>query len=93
MSFTIKHRESDALGGNEFFYTAYDLKVVRRGDHFEDGIYIDPQSGPTPVDQPNYMARVVILFGGDQTDDAIARKGGKVWIMNEGGSTIGTYDL
>lgn len=105
MSFTIKHRESDALGGNEYFYTAYDVKVVRKGEHFEDGIYLDPNNeqtaglfhdGPYPAPalaSPPPMARVVILFGGDQTDDAKARCGGKVWIMNDGGATIGSYEL
>lgn len=101
MIFTIKHHESDILGGGDHLYGADEIRIIRKGSHFEDGIYLDPEPtqppvpnvpGDPPVDMPP-MAHKVILFGGDQTSEAIARQGGRVWIMNEAGNTVASYEL
>ena len=92
--FTIKHRESPALGGGEFLYSAETIEVVRKGDHFEDGIFLDREMQPRAPDEPPFFtSKHIILFGGDETIDRVERKGGKVWVMNEQGSTVATYDL
>lgn len=91
--FTIKHRESPALGGGEFLYSAETIEVVRKGDHFEDGIFLDREPPPAPEEDRTRFSKHIILFGGDQTHGAIARQGGKVWVMNEQGATVATYDL
>lgn len=69
----------------------------KRPSMYEEGIYLDREvhhcaPGEKPHD-PFYTAKHIIQFGGDETDDRIARRGGKVWVMNEAGATVATYDL
>lgn len=63
-------------------------------DMYSEGIYLDrTEQLSTPGEPPIYGASHIIQFGGDETADRQARKGGKVWVMNEQGATVGTYDL
>jgi hypothetical protein len=60
------------------------------------GLYLDPDPLPSPgrnINDCMMGAREIILFGGDHTAEAQARKGGKVWVMNAQGATVATYDL
>lgn len=92
--FTVKHRCAET--GAEYLYSAERIEVIRKGDHFEDGIYLDrePVEPPTPENpQPTQTAKHIILLAGYQTEGAKARIGGKVWVMNESGATVAQYDL
>jgi hypothetical protein len=65
---------------------------------YEAGIYLDPEHYPKPGEEENYegpkrFSQHVILFGHDATRSGTERKGGKVWVMNEHGATVATYDL
>lgn len=62
---------------------------------YEEGIFLDREAIPLDPSDPNSprSAKYVIQFGGDETATRAARKGGKVWIMNEAGATVATYDL
>lgn len=99
MTFTVKHRAAD---GTETIHSC-ETVTVRGGpsypherDMYSEGIYLDPG-----VEYPMLegeltdvaTAKHIIQFGGDETDDRKARKGGKVWVMNEAGATVATYDL
>lgn len=98
--FTIKLRASDALGNEEEIYEAASIRVIRTGDIYKDGIYLDPKigdvpptaAGDTPQDAPIF-ADTVILFGHDKTQAGVDRQGGKVWVMNGHGETVATYEL
>ena len=60
--------------------------------HFTDGIYLDPENTPA-LEGGGHCSSTVILFGSDHTDAAKARKGGRVWVMNENGATVASYFL
>lgn len=99
---TIKVRSAPGLGGEEEIYEAESIRVIRTGDMYRDGIYLDPTVGeieppaagdPPTAQEPPILAKHVILFGHDRTDAGIKRQGGKVWVMNGHGETVATYDL
>lgn len=109
--FTIKERDSAALGSNERLHEAEHVEIVWPGPSKETpgasnwdeaGIYLDPEPpqwiapeerDPSGREFRPRMAKHVILFGGDQTSAAEARKGGRVWIMSSSGATVATYEL
>ena len=63
-------------------------------DMYQEGIFLDREMQPRAPDEPPFFtSKHIILFGGDETIDRVERKGGKVWVMNEQGSTVATYDL
>ena len=96
---TIKVRHERASGAVvEEIYEAASIKVIRNGDIYEEGIYLDPKLGELPPNapadaSPPLWADQVILFGHDQTQAGIDRKGGKVYVMNGHGETVATYEL
>jgi hypothetical protein len=63
------------------------------GNYFESGIFLDREPPPAPCEDRTRFSKHIIQFGGDQTQGAKARKGGKVWVMNEAGATVATYEL
>lgn len=111
--FTVKVRESEALGANEYLYSAERIEVVWPGparsaangapavegatNIYEAGIFLDPHHEPVSEEEGHSpsirMASHVILFGHEATSSGELRKGGKVWVMNEHGATVATYDL
>lgn len=108
--FTVKVHGADGVIN---LYRAETIEVIRKGDHYEDGIYLDRQTpeltpeeiaeferqsnlagqGRCDPPKPISFAKHIILFGGDATQAAMARRGGRVWIMNETGATVDTYEL
>lgn len=102
MTFYVKVRSAggnDAVssGGTETLYQCESVHVERNQppDMYKDGIFLDRDSVPLDPrsEEPVYGAKHIIQFGGDETDTRKARKGGRVWVMSESGSTVATYDL
>jgi hypothetical protein len=104
--FTVKHRDAN---GVETIHSAETIEVVPpniygvaqgsgeagASNWDQAGIFLDRDQVPLiPTDQLSpRAAKHIILFGGDHTEAAEARKGGKVWVMNEAGATVATYEL
>lgn len=94
--FTVKHRAAD---GVITLHTCETVEVVRMENvgeaYFNDGIFLDRDPIPLDPSNPNSprSAKHIIAFGGEQTEAAKRRKGGRVWIMNEAGNTVDAYDL
>jgi hypothetical protein len=108
MSFTVKVRAANGaetlyscetvtvIGGPGCnpVYSAGEQQAGAQRDMYEEGIYLDREEHPQgPGEPPLITAPHIIQFGGDETSDRAARKGGKVWVMNEQGATVATYDL
>ncbi len=100
--FTVKVRDSEALGGKERLYSAEHIETIfpHRGslaaaaNWDKAGVYLDPEHTPQEgTAEPLVSAKHVILFGGDYSDDGLKRQGGQVFITNEHGATVATYDL
>lgn len=104
--FTVKVRDSVAMGEGESLFSCDHIEVIWPSSHKvaassdqqsnwdQAGIYLDPEPTPAANDKGyTLFAKHVILFGGDHTSTSEKRKGGKVWVMNEAGSTVATYDL
>jgi len=107
--FTVKVRAADGVeslysaetinvigGPNETRYIADERTVAGplKRDMYQEGIYLDRKVQLTALgEEPFYTSKHVIQFGGDETSDRQARRGGKVWVMNAYGSTVATYDL
>lgn len=105
--FTVKVRDSQAMGEGESLFSCDHIEVVWPASHkvagsTDDlkpnwdtaGIYLDPVPMPADNDKGYTLSgKHIILFGGDHTERAEKRKGGRVWVMNEAGSTVATYDL
>jgi hypothetical protein len=102
--FTVKHRAED---GTETLYSAERVEVVQEKGQYVDGIYLDwPQADPTPPDAPAaarppakhviaittpYRAAPPPQVAGDPAPRPTWVP--RVWVMNEGGATVATYDL
>lgn len=102
MTFYVKERSpggnsAETSGGTERLYSCETVEVVRSfpPDMYNDGIFLDRDPAPLdPKDSESPRgAKHIILFGGEETDSRKRRKGGKVWVMSEAGSTVATYDL
>jgi hypothetical protein len=86
----------DVIGGpgSSPVFTAGELAQGARRDMYEEGIFLDREmDSSAPGEEPHYTSKHIIQFGGDETSSRQARKGGKVWVMNEQGSTVASYDL
>lgn len=90
----------DVIGGPNAIRPAESLPCGAAGsavparDMYSEGIFLDrTEQLSAPGEPPIYGASHIIQFGGDETDDRKARKGGKVWVMNGQGATVTTYDL
>jgi hypothetical protein len=98
--FTVKVRLPN---GDESLYACDTIDVIggpdslEGRDMYEEGIFLDrtPDSIPPNAADPvaRYTSRHIIQFGGDETADRQTRRGGKVWVMNEAGATVATYEL
>jgi len=92
--FTVKVQHANGL---EELYSAERIHVIHPSHNCSNaasnwdkaGIYLDPET----FDEEGIAAREIILFGGDQTDAAKARKGGRVFVMNAQGATVAMYYL
>lgn len=106
MTFTVKFRSSAAEGDTEILYSAETVEVIYPGNAVagsaqtsnwdQAGIYLDrePPSLPTPGEPTApRCAKHIILFGGDHTSEAQARRGGRVWVMNDAGATVANIEL
>lgn len=102
--FTVKVRLPN---GDESLYACDTIAVIggpnaitnlansdKPRDMYSEGIFLDrTEQLSAPGEPPIYGASHIIQFGGDETSDRQARKGGRVWVMNEDGATVATYDL
>lgn len=89
--FTVKHIDAN---GVTRLYSAETIEVIQVGNQFDDGVYLDRDPGqPNEVSSEPRFAKHVILFGGDFNADAMGRKGGVVFVMNEAGATVDKYIL
>lgn len=80
------------VGGPNAAYSAETPPPQR--DMYEEGIFLDREVQPRALGEPRfYTSSHIILFGGDETAERAARKGGKVWVMSESGATVAQYDL
>ena len=62
-------------------------------DMYQEGIFLDRRDAHEPGAEGLHESKHVIWFSGGETASRQARKGGKVWVMNEQGATVATYDL
>lgn len=101
MNFTVKHRAAD---GTETLYACDTITVIGGPEWarpidvarnmYEEGIFLDREQQCSAPDEPVFFtSKHIIQFGGDETSDRAARKGGKVWVMSESGATVASYDL
>lgn len=100
--FTVKVRDA---AGVESIYSAETIEVVplvqvaSSEDHpshtnwDEAGIFLDREMDTSDPDALLYTSQHIIQFGGDHTESARQRRGGKVWVMNAHGATVATYAL
>lgn len=104
--FTIKHRRAD---GVELLYNAETIEVVSGKGQWDDGVYLDwPEGDPVPPDAlhtpprpaPKRVIAITTPYKLDLAGSAGQAAGlaaisyqPRIWIMNETGATVASYDL
>lgn len=76
------------------YYVAGDPEAPAPKDMYSEGIFLDREMDcHAPTEPVTFTSRHIIQFGGEETVDRRARKGGKVWVMDAHGATVASYDL
>lgn len=107
--FTVKVRDPDGTEAiyaaktidvvHPRIYTAEDqtkdpAQTAGASNIYECGIFLDREPAPqVPGAAMTRFSQHIIQFGHDATLAGQERKGGKVWVMNEAGATVASYDL